>query len=105
MRSIVTIIFNERQSLEYVVDIDQSPETQAMAQEWLEATWTRLECEPLRHSGKVLLLDKVLGVADSLGYATFVQQEDRAREFAEQVATALGRPVIKIDLPGLTVGF
>ncbi len=105
MRSIVTIIFNERQSLEYVVDIDHTPEAQSMAQEWLEATWVRLECEPLRHSGKVLLLDKVLGVADSLGYATFVQHEDRAREFAEQVAIALGRPVIKIDLPGLTVGF
>lgn len=105
MRSVVTIIFNERQRLEYVVDIDHTPEAQTMAQEWLEATWVRLGCEPLRHSGKVLLLDKVLGVADSLGYATFAQHEDRAQEFAEHVAIALGRPVINIDLPGLTVGF
>lgn len=105
MRSIVTVIFNERQRLEYVVDVDASPERQSEAQEWLEATWLRLECEPLRHSGKVLLLDKVLGVADSVGYAGFVRKEDRAQEFAVQVATALGRPVINIDLPGLTVGF
>lgn len=105
MRSVVTIVFNERQRLEYVVDIDQSPETQAMAQEWLEATWERLGCEPLRHSGKVLLLDKVLGVADELGYTTFVEYPERAHEFAEQTAIALGRPVINIDLPGLTVGF
>ncbi len=105
MRSIVTVIFNERQRLEYVVDIDESPEAQTMAQEWLEATWTRLGCEPLRHSGKVLLLDKVLGVADGLGYATFVQHADKAQEFAEQTAIALARPVITIDLPGLTVGF
>ena len=105
MRSIVTIIFNERQRLEYIVDIDHSPEAQTMAMEWLDATWTRLECEPLRHSGKVLILDKVLGVADSLGYATFVQYEDRAQEFAQQIATALGRPAINIDLPGMTVGF
>lgn len=105
MRSIVTIIFNERQRLEYIVDVDQSPEVQTMAMEWLEATWTRLECEPLRHSGKVLILDKVLGVADSLGYHTFVENEDRAQEFAEQTAAALGRPAINIDLPGLTVGF
>lgn len=105
MRSIVTIIFNERQRLEYVVDVDSSQEAQASAREWLEATWTRLECEPMRHSGKVLLLDKVLGVADSLGYATFVQHPERAQEFAEQTAIALGRPVINIDLPGLTVGF
>lgn len=105
MRSTVTIIFSERQRLEYVVDIEQTPDTQAQAMEWLEATWDRLGCEPLRHSGKVLILDKVLGVADSLGYSTFVQHEDRAREFAQQIAAALGRPVINIDLPGLTVGF
>ena len=105
MRSLVTIIFNERQQLEYVVDIDSTPEAGAMAVEWLDATWERLGCEPLRHSGKVLLLDKVLGVADSLGYATFTQHPEQAQEFAEQVAIALGRPSINIDLPGLTVGF
>lgn len=106
MRSNVTIIFNARQQLEYAVDIsDTSSEAQAKAMEWLEATWTRLECEPLRHSGKVLVLDKVLGVADSLGYDTFVQHEDRAQEFVQQVAAALGRPVINIDLPGQAVGF
>lgn len=105
MRSVVTIIFNERQRLEYVVDVDPSPDAQAKAMEWLEHTWTRLECEPLRHSGKVLILDKVLGVADSLGYHTFVKHEEQAQEFAEQIASALGRPSINIDLVGLTVGF
>ena len=105
MRSIVTIIFNERQQLEYTVDVDSSPEAQARAVQWLEDTWIRLECEPLRHSGKVLILDKVLGVADSLGYSTFVQHEDRAQEFAQQIANTLGRPAVNIDLPGLTVGF
>jgi len=105
MRSIVTIIFNERQRLEYAVDIDHSPEAQAMAIDWLEATFVRLGCEPLRYSGKVLLLDKVLGVADSLGYQTFAQNADQAEEFAQQTAIALARPVINIDLPGLSVGF
>lgn len=105
MRSIVTIIFNERQSLEYTVEADTTPEAQAAARDWLEETWTRLECEPLRHSGKVLLLDKVMGVADSLGYDTFVEHPDRAEEFAQKTATALGRPVVTIDLPGLSVGF
>lgn len=105
MRSHVTIIFNEHQQLEYTVDIDQAPEAQAMAIEWLEATYVRLGCEPLRHSGKVLLLDKVLGVADSLGYHTFVQNPAQAQEFAHQTAIALCRPVITVDLPGLTVAF
>lgn len=105
MRSLVTIIFNERQRFEYNVDIDQSPEAQAMAVDWLDATFVRLGCEPLRHSGKVLLLDKILGIADSLGYHTFVQHPDQAEEFAYQAAIALARPVITIDLPGLTVGF
>lgn len=105
MRSIVTIVFSERQRLEYTVEADPTPEAQAGARDWLEATWTRLECEPLRHSGKVLLLDKVLGVADSLGHDMFVQHPERAEEFAQQTATALARPAITIDLPGLAVGF
>ena len=105
MRSIVTVIFNERQRLVYVVDIDQAPEAQSMAIDWLDATWERLGCEPIRHSGKVLLLDKVLGVADLLGHDTFVNHADRAQEFAQQTAIALGRPSITIDLPGMSVGF
>ena len=63
--------------------------------------WAASRCA----SGKVLLLDKVLGVADALGYDVLFTDEKEAREFAEHLALALERPRITVDLPGLTVGY
>jgi hypothetical protein len=64
-----------------------------------------LGCEPLRPSGKILLLDKVLGVADTLGYDTLPSDSKKSQEFARQLALALDRPSITVDLPGLVVGY
>src|SRR3546814_8784753 len=75
------------------------------ARDWFDSTWTRLGCEPLRPSGKVLLLDKILGVADALGYTGLSQDEQQAAEYAAQAALALEKPRITVDLPGLVVGF
>lgn len=105
MRSVVTIIFNSRQSLELTVDVDPGGQAALAARDWFDASWTRLGCEPLRPSGKVLLLDKILGVADALGYAKLSQDGQQAREYAEQAALALEKPRITVDLPGLVVGF
>jgi len=52
----------------------------------------------------VLLLDKILGVADALGYDTLSGDAKESREFAEQAALALGKARIVVDLPGLMVG-
>ena len=75
------------------------------ARDWFDGAWETLGCEPLRPSGKVLLLDKVLGVADALGYDILSTDAKEAREFAEHLALALERPRITVDLPGLTVGY
>jgi|SRR5690606_924926 hypothetical protein len=105
MRSVVTIVFNSRQSLEFAVDVDPAGPAPLAARDWFEATWTRLGCEPLRPSGKVLLLDKILGVADALGYAKLASDQQLAQDFAEQAALALEKPRVTVDLPGLVVGF
>ena len=42
---------------------------QRQARRWLDDEFTRLDCEPLRASGKVLLADKVLTVAPGRGCA------------------------------------
>lgn len=105
MRSLVTIVFSSRQTLEQNVDIEPSAQASASARDWFDATWVRLGCEPLRPSGKVLLLDKVLGVADALGYQALSQDEAAASEFATQAAFALQKPRITVDLPGSVVGY
>lgn len=105
MRSVVTVIFNARQTVEIAVEAEPGGAGSAAAREWFEATWLRLGCEPLRASGKVLLLDKILGVADALGYAELSGNNDALREFAVQAAMALEKSRITVDLPGLTVGY
>ncbi|MDS1139850.1 hypothetical protein RE432_05340 [Pusillimonas sp. SM2304] len=105
MRSVVTVIFNSRQSLELGVDVEPDSAGSQAARDWFDATWVRLGCEPLRPSGKILLLDKILGVADALGHAQLSQDAQQAQEFARQAALALQKPRITVDLPGLVVGF
>ena len=59
MHSEVSVTLSPQQ--EYRIDLEGKP---PMANEegrrWLEEQFTRLECEPLRASGKVLTADKVL---------------------------------------------
>ncbi|APX78011.1 hypothetical protein QEP16_00710 [Achromobacter insolitus] len=105
MRSDITIVFDSRRSLDLSASVEPSPQRQSDARDWFDSAWETLGCEPLRPSGKVLLLDKVLGVADALGYETLSSDEKEAREFAEHLALALERPRITVDLPGLTVGY
>ncbi|MGB6105793.1 MAG: hypothetical protein WBF88_18260 [Pusillimonas sp.] len=105
MRSVVTVIFNSRQSLETSIDVEPDSASAQAARDWFDAAWIRLGCEPLRPSGKILLLDKILGVADALGYVQLSQDERLAQEFAVNAALALQKPRVTVDLPGLAVGF
>ncbi|RTZ43444.1 hypothetical protein EKL30_10675 [Candidimonas sp. SYP-B2681] len=105
MRSVVTIIFNPRQRVELAVDVEPGGAGSVAAREWFETAWSRLGCEPLRASGKVLMLDKILGVADALGYLELSKYGDLAQEFATMAAMALEKPLITVDLPGLSVGY
>ncbi|SOE46282.1 FIG00431466: hypothetical protein [plant metagenome] len=105
MRSQITVIFDPRRSLDLTVQTVPGDDSAAQARQWLDDTWEQLGCEPLRPSGKVLLLDKVLGIADAYGHERLVAEPEIARVFAENVARALERPRITVDLPGLMVGY
>jgi len=74
------------------------------ARAWLDAEFTRLGCEPIRPTGKVLSADKVLAVAHSAGPAGF---EDAvwADAYTRAAAGALARTLIRVDVPNTTVGF
>lgn len=105
MRCDVTVVFDARRTVNLSVTVEASAQGAEAARDWFDSAWVMLGCEPLRPSGKVLLLDKVLGVADALGYDTLSSDPKESQEFARQLALALDRPSITVDLPGLVVGY
>ncbi len=106
MKGDVTVNFGNGRILELQVRCDaSSPKASAAAHEWLEATYVRMECEPVRLSGKVLLLDRILAIAMATGYDGLSQDTDLAEAFACNTVLAVGHARITIDVPGLTVGY
>ncbi|WP_245587011.1 hypothetical protein [Pelistega indica] len=100
----MTIIFNPGELKNYeIFHKDFSDSAQEAAREWIVNKWVELECEPTRQSGKVLLLDRILSVADELGYYWFDEHPDQAEEFARQCSLALDSPVVIIDIPGASI--
>jgi hypothetical protein len=103
MQGHVIVVFDAHRSLELSVDVPMDADQASAARDWFEQTWESLGCEPLRVSGKVLLLDKILGVADGLGYARLSSQDEAAQTFARHTVQALQKPRVTVDLPGLAI--
>ncbi len=80
------------------------PMEHEQARRWLDDEFIRLECEPLRPSGKVLLADKVLTVAQAAGTRHFGDPA-WAAQFASATVAALSRPVVRVDVPAMAVTF
>ena len=104
MRHQVTIIFSPNQTLEFILhDLDLSDAAIESAQQWLYNKWEELECEPFRPSGKVLLLDRILGIAQEVGYHELNDHPALAENFAKHIAIALDSAHVTVDMPALIV--
>ena len=77
---------------------------QAAALRWLDGEFTRLECEPLRASGKLLRADKVVTVAQAAGPA-LLSDADWFRQFALATQAVLAKPIVRVDLQSLTISY
>lgn len=75
------------------------------AQRWFDEQYVSLGCEPINPMGKVLLSDKLLSVARSMGAEAFSRDTDWSRSFARYAAVLVGRPNIAINVPDTSVGF
>jgi hypothetical protein len=105
MRRDVSINFGRGRTIELQVQVDQSPQSASRAREWLDATYEKMGCEPIRPSGKVLLIDKILAIAIAAGYEGLSSDRKLLESLASQSAAALDRARIAIDTDSLTVGF
>lgn len=101
MSSIVHVVFDRSREYELIAHADPSREEAAR---WLDDQWEDLECEPYNPMGKVLLLDKILGIAKYGGEKRFAAGGEWAQRYADTVATVLERPVVRVDVADRIVG-
>ena len=74
------------------------------ARAWLDKQFTTLGCEPLRASGKVLTADKILVVTQAAGAKLFADAK-WAAEYVAAVSAALGKPMIRVDVPAMAITY
>ena len=74
------------------------------ARAWLDNQFTTLDCEPLRASGKVLTADKVLVVTQAAG-AALLADEKWSADYVRAVHAALGKPMIRVDVPSMAITY
>jgi hypothetical protein len=106
MRSQVTVSWSESSS--YRFDLEEvQPMPHEQARVWLDEQFTAFECEPIRLTGKVLTADKVLAVAQGAGERHFrdASHKEWALAYARAVIAALAKPVVRVDLATMSVGY
>ena len=101
MSSIVTVVFDRSRDYELIAHDAASREE---ANRWLDAQWEALECEPTNPMGKVLVLDRILGIAQYAGEKRFATPDEWTQHYANAVATVLGRPAVRVDVADRVVG-
>ena len=103
MYSEVTVTF--KNSAPVRLDLNEvQPMPHDAARAWLDEQFTQMGCEPLRPTGKLLMADKVLVVAQAAGPQQFADPV-WAQAFARAASAALAKPVIHIDVPAMAVSY
>lgn len=103
MRNEVRVLLEDGQ--EFFHDFDSAD---AMSNEdgrrWLDQEFLRMDCEPLRASGKVLIVDKVVVVAKAAG-AQLLGDAQWLAQFARASVGAVGRPTVVVNTKAMTASF
>ena len=103
MRSEVKVVFGPGQEIDLVVDANEVLGFDA-ARRWLDDQFVKHECEPMRGSGKVLIADKILGVAAAAGPAAF-DDPAFALDYARAASGALSKALLRVDIPKLSLSY
>lgn len=103
MRSQVSVSFKNTAPFKIELTPEQALEREA-ARKWLDDQFTSLECEPLRATGKLLMADRVVVVAQAAGPAKFADPA-WALAFAQAASSVLGKSVINVDADALIITY
>ena len=83
---------------------DGAPLPHDSARAWLDEQFVALDCEPLRASGKVLTADKILVVTQAAG-PTLFSDAKWTGSYVAAVSAALGKPMIRVDVPSMAITY
>ena len=103
MRSQVTVVFKNVPPICTDINPEDALERDA-ARQWLDQQFTEFECEPLRPTGKLLMADRVVVVAQAAGPAKFADAQ-WALTFARAASAVLGKSVIHVDADTLSITY
>ncbi len=103
MNAQVSIRFSPDVTIEVRVPFTSDATAQARAREWLDRTYVEFGCEPVRPSGKVLLLDKILSIAEAAGQEQFQRNSGWGELYAQAVTSGLDRSHVEVDVEQRTV--
>lgn len=104
MQKQISVVLDKGVEFAFNVPAGTEPLAHAAARAWLDKQFTELECEPLRASGKVLTADKILVVTQAAG-ARLLGDAGWAADFVAAVGAALGKPMIRIDVPAMAITY
>lgn len=79
--------------------------TQEEARKWLEKEFNDLKCEVTSPTGKILIIDKLIAVAQKAGEDRFAQRTEWAVQYARNVALTLGRDLVRVDVEHMRLGY
>ncbi|WIT09783.1 hypothetical protein PFX98_12590 [Paucibacter sediminis] len=103
MRSEVKVVFDVNEQVDLVVDASEVLSYDA-ARQWLDEQFVKHGCEPMRGSGKVLIADKILAVANAVGPQA-LRDPAFGLDYARAASGALSKALLKVDIPKLSVSY
>jgi len=103
MNAQVSIRFGPALTIEFNVHLASDATAQLRAREWLDRTYDEFGCVPTRPTGKVLMLDKILAIADAAGEKHFQRDSEWGKLYAQAVSSVLDRTGVQVDVEQRTV--
>jgi hypothetical protein len=105
MRGTVIVSFARGREYELRITAGDAPLPTAQEGElWLSQQFEELGCTPRSLVGKVLALDRVLGIARAAGEKRFAGDIAWAEQYARAVLATLNRLSVRVDVAGDSVG-
>ena len=101
---VIVVLDQERQ---YHMETESlAPLSPELARQWLNEKFVSLGCGPLRATGKVLLADKLVVVArEARHHPDFFDSEQWRNTYAVAAQAVLSKPLIRVDVPAMSISY